>query len=85
MEKDQEQAFNMLKESLTLTEVLALYDPNTVVSADVSAYGLGAMSRQKQSNSDLRPVTYISRAFKSTEVKYAQIEKEAHATTWSCE
>ena len=83
---DQEEAFTKLKESLTSTEVLALYDPNldTVVSANASAYGLSAVMRQKQTNGDLRPVAYILRTLNSTEVKYAQIEKEALAATWVC-
>ena len=85
--KEQELAFKKLKDSLTSSEVLAMYDPNldTVVSADASAYGLGAVLRQKQPNGDLRPVSYISRSLNPTECRYAQIEKEALAATWACE
>ena len=82
--KEQELAFNKLKDSLTSSEVLAMYDPNldTVVSADASAYGLGAVLRQKQPNGDPRPVSYISRSPNPTECRYVQIEKEALAATW---
>ena len=41
-----------------------MYDPTleTIVSADASAYGLGAVLRQKQKDCSLRPVAYISQA-----------------------
>ena len=71
--KEQELAFNKLKDSLTSSEVLPMYDPNldTVVSADASAYGLGAVLRQKQPNGDLRAVSYNSRSLNHTECRYA--------------
>ena len=83
---NQQRAFNLVKDKLSKTHVLALYDPNreTTVSADASSYGLGAVLRQR-TNGTLRPVAYASRAMTPTEQRFSQIEKEALATTWSLE
>ena len=83
----QQMCFAQLKESLTSAPVLALYNANreTTLSADASSYGLGAVLLQKQPDGELRPVAYASRAMSGVEQRYAQIEKEALATTWVCE
>ena len=85
--KPQEQAFNKTKELLTKSPVLTLFDPElkTIVSADTSSYGVGAVLLQTQKTGENRPVAYISRSMSTAEQRYAQIEKEALALTWACE
>ena len=80
---DQERAFKELKDALSSSEVLAKFDASreTIVSADASSYGLGAVLKQKQSNGDIRPIAYISRALTETEQRYAQIENKALGVT----
>ena len=72
--------------SLSSPRVLALYDPSarTKISADASAYGLGAVLLQKH-HEQWRPIAFSSRSLSETELRYAQIEKEALALTWALE
>ena len=81
----QEESFARVKEELVKPTVLSHYNPQaeTKVSADASSYGLGAVLMQKEGK-EWKPVVYASRSLNDTERNYAQIEKEALATTWAC-
>ena len=82
----QSTAFKQVKDEISKPSTLALYDPAapTKISADASSYGLGAVLLQ-QSEGHWKAVAFASRAMTDTERRYAQIEKEALATTWACE
>ena len=83
----QQKAFEKIKLQLSSSPVLAIYNPEkeTIVAADASSYGLGAVLTKIQSDGKPRAVAYASRALPSAEEKYAQIEKESLALTYACE
>lgn len=82
----QENAFQQIKHELASSGTLDHYDPNkeSIVSVDASSFGIGAVIRQKRGES-LRAVAYASRSMLDTQMRHAQIEKEALAITWACE
>ncbi|XP_048236731.1 uncharacterized protein K02A2.6-like [Haliotis rufescens] len=79
----QSTAFQRIKDIITQTpgQVLAYYDPDKdlTLQVDASKYGLGAALLQ-----DGKPVTYASKSLTTTEVNYAQIEKEMFAILFGC-
>ena len=78
----QESAFRDIKCAIANATTLAYYDPNKpfTISADASSYGIGGVITQEG-----RPITFASRTLALAETRYAQIEKELLAITWTCE
>ena len=83
---NQDDAFQKVKSELASPPVLAWYDSSrdTKISADASSYGIGAVLMQ-HIEGQWKPIAYASRSMTNTETRYAQIEKEALATTWAAE
>ena len=84
--QSQDTAFQAVKDELTTSLVLALYNPRilTKVSVDASSYGVRAVLLQKHTDR-WRPVAFASRSMSEVEQRYAEIEKEAIACTWATE
>ena len=82
----QEEAFNTLRDKLSMLTTLSLYNlaAKIKLSADASSYGLGAVLLQETSNK-WQPVAYASCTMSDSKRRYAQIEKEALALTWVAE
>ena len=83
----QEEAFQNLKQELKNITELAPYNMSDelIVSTDASSYGLGGVLLTKNKEGQLKPVAFVSKTLNETEMRYAQIEKEAYAICWACE
>ena len=83
----QAESFERVKQALTSPTTLARYEPRryTIVAADASGYGIGAILMQVQDNGERKPVCFASRTLTDVEKRYAVIEKEALAATWACD
>ncbi|KAI0993579.1 hypothetical protein K3495_g14605, partial [Podosphaera aphanis] len=85
--KEQEEAFERLKELFITAPVLALYDPDnrTVIEADCSGYVMGACLSQFDHTNVLRPVAYFSRKLAPAECNYEIHDKELLAVVSALE
>ena len=79
-------AFETLKQKLENAVQLAHYDKDapTMVIADASPVGLGAVLVQRQQDGPV-VVSYASRSLTDTERRYSQTEREALGLVWACE
>lgn len=70
-----------IKKEFMSDKVLAHYNPKLplIVACDASAYGVGAVLSQKQSDGTERVIQYASQILSNTQRKYSQIDKEAYA------
>ena len=76
-------AFKKVKEVLTSSPglILSYYDPtkDLTLQVDASQYCLGAVLLQND-----KPVAYASKSLTTSEINYAQIEKEIYAIVFGC-
>ena len=81
----QSTAFTKVKQELSKPTTLTLYDPSVSkkISADASAFGLGAVLLRKN-ESTWKAVAVAFRSMTETERRYAQVEKEVFVTAWTC-
>ena len=83
----QDKSMEIIKSMLSSAPVLTHYNPElkTIISADASRQGLGAVLMQVQQDGQRGVVAYASRSLIDAEQRYAVIELEALASTWACE
>lgn len=83
----QQQAFNEIKQAVCNINHLGFFDAHhkTILIADASPSGLGAVLLQENRQGERRIIGYASKSLTDLERKYFQTEKEALALVWAVE
>ncbi len=81
------ETFAKIKAALKEIQPLMAIKPGEpfFLSADASAYGLGAALTQRDVEGNDRPIFFASRLLNDHEMKYAQVDKELLAVAWALE
>lgn len=84
-EKEEMEAFAVLKEKLISKPILDIYSPNseTELHCDASSIGFGSILMQKQADNRFHPVFYFSKRTTEQESKYHSYELECLAIIFS--
>lgn len=82
--KEQQEAFNLLKEKLTTAPVLAHYNPHKgcELRTDASGEDIGAILLQEK-DAEKHPVAFISRSLTKAEKNYGISQLAAVAAVWA--
>lgn len=80
-------AFEKLKETLTSSPILTIYDPKreTELHCDASSHGFGAILMQKQDDGNFHPISFFSKTTTGSESKYHSFELETMAVLYALE
>ena len=78
MENECDNSFRVLKQRLSESPVLSMYDPDLPlkVDRDASEYGFGAVLSHKYLDGTEKPIAYASRTLNKNETNYSQVDKE---------
>lgn len=80
-----QRAFEEIKQAVSNISYLGFFNPKdkTVLIADASPYGIGAVLMQENVHSQGRVIAYASKSLTDLERKYFQTEREALALVWA--
>ena len=83
----QEESFQILKEKLCTTPILAYpdFEKEFILYTDASGYALGAVLSQIGKDGKEQVVYYASKTLTDTERKYSTTELECYAVVWAVE